>query len=119
MSDRIGPFRHYLAITVPCASLLAVSTALNVIVGFSAQPASAAIRCEGNFQITEHGRIATLYCQDNYLARVAHEYGMRVSDEAVRYNVGVRKSVCLLVGYDIRVKDTCADYLPEGHRRLD
>ena len=28
-------------------------------------PAAAAIRCEGNFQITSYGRINTPYCEDN------------------------------------------------------
>jgi hypothetical protein len=117
MSDHIGPYHHRFAIAVLCGSILAACAATALLMSIAAQPASAAIRCEGNFQITQHGPIATPYCQDNNLARVAHEYGMRVSDEAVRYNVGVKKHVCRLVGYDIRVKDTCADYLPEGHRR--
>lgn len=79
-----------------------------------AQPASAAIRCEGNFQITKQGRINTPYCEDNYLAQVAREYGMRVSFEAIRYNPSVKERACRFVGNDIRVKDTCQRYLPEN-----
>lgn len=79
-----------------------------------AQPASAAIRCDGNFQITSQGRIATPYCEDNYLAQVAREYGMRVSNEAIRYNPSVKERACRFVGNDIRVKSTCERYLPSN-----
>lgn len=80
--------------------------------GMAAQPASAAIRCDGNYQITKHGPINTPYCEDNYLAQVAREYGMRVSNEAIRYNPSVKERACRFVGNDIRVKSTCQRYLP-------
>jgi len=100
-------------------SVAAAAGALAAVVAVStAEPASAAIRCEGNFQITKHGRINTPYCEDNYLAEVAREYGIRVSKQAVRNNVGVKRRVCLTIGYDNRVRDTCTPYLPDrGHRR--
>lgn len=100
------------------AAVVAAGALSVIAAGTLSQPASAAIRCEGNFQITKHGRIATPYCQDNYLAEVAREYGMRVSNKAVRYNVGVKERVCRVVGYDLRVKDTCANYLPDRNRRF-
>jgi hypothetical protein len=118
MANSAGPFHRNFASAPLRTGMLILGTATALIISITAQSASAAIRCDGNFQITEHGPIATPYCQDNYLAQIALEYGMRVSGEAVRYNVGVKKRVCRLVGYDIRIKDTCVDYLPEGDRRL-
>lgn len=118
MADSAGRFHRNFESAALWPYMLILGTATALIVNITAQSASAAIRCDGNFQITEHGPIATPYCQDNYLAQIALEYGMRVSGEAVRYNVGVKKRVCRLVGHDIRIKDTCGDYLPEGDRRL-
>jgi hypothetical protein len=98
---------------VAAAGALAV-----LLTGVSPQPASAAIRCEGNFQITSYGRINTPYCEDNYLAQVAREYGMNVSASAIRRNVGVKQRTCRLVGRDNRVRDTCRPYLPENNNRI-
>lgn len=96
---------------------LAVAGFLSAVAfGMPSKTASAAVYCAGNFQITQHGPITTPYCQDNNLAQVAREYGMRVTNEAVRYNVGIKKQVCRLVGYDIRVKNTCSNYLPDSGR---
>jgi len=97
---------------------LAVAGALSALtVGAINQPADAAIRCEGNFQITSYGRINTPYCEDTYLAQVAREYGMRVSNQAVLRNPSVKERACRFVGNDIRVKSTCQQYLPENNRR--
>lgn len=95
-------------------AMLAGATMLSA--GFVSQPASSAIRCDGNFQITEYGRINTPYCEDNYLGAVAREYGMDVSNRAIRRNPGIKERACRFVGYDIRVKDTCLRYLPENDR---
>ena len=35
------------------------------------EPAAAKIQCKGNFQITEQGLIATPYCEEEQIARVA------------------------------------------------
>lgn len=92
--------------------------ALSVIAaGTVSLPASAAIRCEGNFQITEYGRINTPYCEDNYLAIVARKHGMRVTASQIRRSVGIKEQVCRVVGHDIRVKNTCIPYMPESNRR--
>jgi len=73
---------------------------------------AAAIECQGNFQIQRNGdRIATPYCEDGYLAIVAREYGMRISAKAIRYNPSEKERTCRFIGEDIRVKDTCAQYL--------
>ncbi|NJM33901.1 MAG: hypothetical protein HC850_03420 [Rhodomicrobium sp.] len=89
---------------------------LAALTALAVTPASA-IECQGNFQIQKNGNeIATPYCQDNYLAIVARESGMRVSAGAIRANPSVKERACRFVGYDIRVKDTCAPYLG-GHGR--
>ena len=76
----------------------------------AAGPASA-IECEGNFQIQKNGnRIATPYCQDGYLAIVAHEYGVRVNAHEIRYNPSEKERVCRFIGDDNRVRDTCEQY---------
>lgn len=98
---------------------LAAAGALTALtVGSVTQPADAAIRCEGNFQITSYGRINTPYCEDVYLAQVAREYGMRVSNQAVLRNPSVKERACRFVGNDIRVKSTCQRYLPENNNRF-
>ena len=75
-----------------------------------AMPASA-IECQGNFQVQADGTtIATPYCQDNNLARVANEKGIRVSAAAIRENPSVKASVCVAAGEDNRVRDTCDKY---------
>lgn len=91
--------------------VLLPALALFALSALAATPASA-IECDGNFQIQRSGNvIATPYCQDRYLTAVAREYGMRVSFDAIRYNLSVKEKACRLVGYDIRVADTCAQYL--------
>ena len=95
-----------------------IAAAVLAMAGLAATPASA-IECDGNFQIQRSGhRIATPYCQDGYLAIVAREYGMSVSAKAIRYNPSVKERACKLVGYDNRVKDTCAPYLNFDNRRF-
>ncbi len=75
--------------------------------------ASAAIRCDGPFQIINGNKHVTPWCQDNYLAAVAREYGMRVSASAIRNNPSTKERACRFVGADIRVKDTCHGYRPD------
>lgn len=85
-------------------------------VALTAATPAFAIECDGNFQVQKSGAyIATPYCQDNYLAKVAREYGARVSAQVIRWNTGEKAKICRLVGYDNRVRDTCAPYL-DGDR---
>jgi|SRR6516165_2440174 len=46
----------------------------------SLQPAAARIQCQGEFQVTQYGLIATPYCGDEAIARVARSYGWREAD---------------------------------------
>ncbi len=71
----------------------------------------ARIVCDGPFQVVKgHGSLATPYCEDEFLARVARQYGLRVKGSAVRANPHVKLDVCRLVGSDIRVSHICSDY---------
>ncbi len=104
--------------SLSCLYSLVASAVLTTMIGAaSTQPASAAIRCEGNFQITEYGRINTPYCEDQYLAQVASQSGVSVSASAIRRNPGIKEQVCRVVGHDIRVKNTCAPYMPDSDRK--
>lgn len=91
-------------------------TLLAISIMAIATPAGA-IECEGNFQIQKSGKlIATPYCQDENLARVAREYGVHVSGQDIRHSFSVKRRTCRLVGYDNRVRDTCSQYLYRNRR---
>jgi hypothetical protein len=77
----------------------------------AATPASA-ITCEGNFQVQPNGaRIATPYCEDGMLGRVAREHGASVSDHELRWNPSEKQRICRFVGDDNRVRETCQNYM--------
>lgn len=77
--------------------------------------AEARFVCEGSFQVQKNGnRINSPWCADNYLAQVAREAGMRVSNEAVRNNPSIKAEACRLVGYDNRVRDACTGFRDEN-----
>jgi hypothetical protein len=77
---------------------------------------AAAIPCKGPYQIVQGQLIATPYCEDNYLARVAREYGIRVSNREIRQNPNKKQEVCRFMGSDIRVRQICAGYRDSGPR---
>jgi hypothetical protein len=80
---------------------------------------TAAPKCKGAYQYNSAvgGYIATPYCEDNLVAAVAREYGMRVSDQAVRQNPSIKAEACNFAGSDIRIREICAGYLPEDYGR--
>ena len=92
------------------AAIMLLSTAL-------LQPAAARILCEGEFQVTQYGLIATPYCGDEEIARVANSCGTRVSAEEVRNNPLTKVYLCQTIGYDWRLQSPCSGYLPHagGH----
>ena len=81
--------------------------------------ADAAIKCDGPYQINSAagGRIATPYCQDNYLASIARAAGMRVSNKTIRQNPNRKQEACRFVGHDPRVQNICAGYIFDGGGR--
>jgi hypothetical protein len=72
-----------------------------------AAPAAAAIKCEKGFQRVQGNLIATPYCQDQYLAQVARQYGFKASAAKIRNNPNYKKELCRFVFNDIRVQETC------------
>lgn len=80
--------------------------------------AEAKIRCSKGYQTVGGNQLATPYCQDEYLAQVAREYGMRASGARIRNSPQYKLEVCRLVGRDIRVSNNCLDAFPSGGRRF-
>lgn len=80
-------------------------------------PAAARIECRGNFQITKYGPIATPYCQEEEIARVARSYGYRVSGAEVRNNALKKVYLCQIIGNDVRLKGSCGAYSRELYGR--
>ncbi len=79
----------------------------------------ARIKCDGPFQVVRGaGAIATPYCEDEYLARVARGYGIRVSGRAIRSNPSRKEEVCRAIGHDSRVYDICLKYRDDGRDRF-
>ena len=81
-------------------------------------PAEARIECQGNFQVTkQNGLIATPYCEEEQIARVARSYGANVTPAEVHNNALKKVYLCQVYGYDNRLKGSCAGYSPEfyGH----
>lgn len=77
----------------------------------AAPGAATAIICDGNFQLLPNGgEIATPYCEDGELARVAYRNGMCVTAREIRNHPSAKEEACKLVGDDIRVRDTCIPY---------
>ena len=75
----------------------------------------AGINCSGRYQVVKgYGHIATPYCEDEYLARVARSYGTRVSGSAIRRSPGRKAEICRFVGHDSRVSDICSNYRQDG-----
>lgn len=83
------------------------------------QLVEAGIECSGAFQVVRgHGKIATPYCEDEYLAKVARRYGIQVSGHAIRQNPNRKEEICRTIGHDSRVNDICMKYLDYGQDRL-
>jgi hypothetical protein len=76
--------------------------------------AEARIICKGEYQVVNGEEISTPYCNDNYLAAVARERGMKVTDEAVRNDPSVKERICLWIGRSQRVREFCNQYFDTG-----
>ena len=81
----------------------------------SLHPAAARILCNGEFQITKYGPIATPYCGDQVIASVAHSYGWRDSAAQVGSNPLAKVYICQTLGrYDWRLQGPCGGYEIHG-----
>lgn len=77
---------------------------------------AAAIKCVNGYQRVQGTLIATPYCQDQYLAKVARQYGFRASAAKIRNNPNYKKELCRFVFNDIRVQTTCLNAgVPESY----
>jgi hypothetical protein len=74
-----------------------------------AAEAEARIVCHEGFQVVNGREISTPYCNDNYVAAVARQYGVKATDEAVRNNPSLKDQICRFAGSDIRIKNYCPD----------
>lgn len=82
--------------------------------GLALWPAAADARivCKNGFQAVGGNLIATPYCQDDLLAKVAREHGMPASAARVRNNPNYKREVCRFVGNDIRIMEHCLNEAP-------
>lgn len=78
---------------------------------------AAAIACKGGYQVVQGNLLATPYCQDALLAKVARQYGFKTSALAIRENPNHKREICRFVGRDIRVQENCITANPSGRGR--
>jgi hypothetical protein len=79
------------------------------------EPSEARIECRGNFQMTKYGPIATPYCEEEQIAFVARSYGSRVTAAQVHNDPLTKVYLCQTIGYDSRLKGSCAGYGPDSY----
>jgi hypothetical protein len=72
--------------------------------------AAAKIQCQGNFQVTTQGLIATPYCEEEQIARVARSYGWKGTASQVHNNPNTKVYLCQRFGGDNRLKGSCGAY---------
>jgi len=85
---------------------LRLSFAIVVAAAVLATPAGASI-CKRGTQLIGGQWIATPYCQDEQLAEVARQYGLRATAAKIRNNPNFKIEICRTVFNDIRVQITC------------
>lgn len=100
-----------------CLGPLSLTIALSAVALAASGPAYA-INCEQGYQRVQGNLIATPFCQDEYLARVARDFGLKASGERIRNNPSYKREVCRLVGRDIRVQTACVDEQSTGRGRF-
>jgi hypothetical protein len=73
----------------------------------TATVADAAILCKDGFQNSGGNWIATPYCNDAELARVARKHGVRVSDAEIRANPARKYEICRLLSGSQSAREYC------------
>jgi hypothetical protein len=94
-------------------SLALVGTALLTML--SCEAANARIQCQGNFQMSKYGPIATPYCEEEQIAIVAQSYGWKVSVSEIHNDPLSKVYTCQILGSDSRLKGSCAGYGPDAY----
>jgi hypothetical protein len=96
---------------------LASSAFAVAVLAIIATPVLARIQCQGNFQVGPYGLIATPYCEEEEIARVAQSRGFNVSAAEVHNNALKKVYLCQVIGFDNRLKGSCAGYGPDSFGR--
>lgn len=96
---------------------LAAGATVALLAAVASDPAFARIECRGNFQVSKYGLIATPYCEEEQIARVAQAHGQKVTAAQVHNDALTKVYLCQTIGWDQRLKGSCAGYSPEsfGH----
>jgi len=102
--------------TVYLSSALLIVITCGLLTLATLTPATAKIRCQGIFQVTPNGNIASPYCADGEIARVARSYGEKVTDAQVRNDPLTKVRLCQRFGGDNRLKGACGAYDPRNYR---
>ena len=76
---------------------------------------AARIQCQGNFQVSKYGLIATPYCEEEQIAKVARSYGWKVTGRQVHRDPLKKVYLCQILGHDVRLKGSCAGYGPDAY----
>ena len=71
--------------------------------------ASAAIKCNGNYQVVNGSEISTPYCRDNQLARLGRKSGFKYSDREIRNSPSAKRELCRYMRSDIEVQTACGE----------
>ena len=96
------------------ALVLSAGAGLALLAG---APAEAKIVCNKGYQLVSGDEIATPYCQDEYLAEVAADYGIKTTGSRIRRDWSHKRDVCRLIGQDIRIQNACvSEQDPRGRR---
>ena len=85
-------------------------------IALAAAPVAAGIHCRNGYQIVNGALIATPYCQDELVFKVAREYGLKTTAAEIRNNPNHKRHLCRFVGRDIRVQLACTDANSAGRR---
>lgn len=94
----------------------AIVAGATLVASLHVGPAEARIACRAGYQSVNGAPIATPYCQDQYVAEVAHTYGIHVSADAIRNNPNLKRNVCQTIGRDNRIYIACIDANSVGRR---
>lgn len=112
LTSKTSQFRSRNALALVIGGLFGVSA----LIGLAA-PAEAKIKCRGPYQLVSGQPIATPYCGDAHLAKVAISYGFKTSAREIRQSFARKQQICQLIGQDIRVLEICESSVPHYRGR--
>lgn len=98
---------------VHTGQIAAAAAATALAISALATPAGA-IECRNGYQRVAGSEIATPFCQDEYLAVVARDFGISTTGARVRKDWGHKREICRLIGQDNRIRGACASENDSG-----